>query len=127
VRAFGVVQTQCIRERIEDGLGGAAEVASLEPVVVLDAEPGEGRDLLAAQPRYAALTVRGDPDLLGRDPCAPGGEEIADLGLDLHGGSVGRLPCRLGCPVSTRNQRVGHRPDRRGTVVTSTVPATSRR
>src|SRR5207302_7421898 len=76
VRAFGVVETQRIRERVEDGLGGAAEVASLEPVVVLDAEPGEGRDLLAAQPRYAALTVRGDPDILGRDPCAPGGEEI---------------------------------------------------
>ena len=50
MRAFRLVQTQRIRQRVEDGLGSAAEVAPLETVVVLDAETGEGRDLLAAQP-----------------------------------------------------------------------------
>jgi hypothetical protein len=109
VRAFCLVQTQRIRERVEDGFGGAAEVSAFEPVVVLDAEPGERRDLFAAQPRYAALAERPDPDVLRRDPCTPGGEEVADLGLDVHVGSVGRLSGRVGCPVSTRNRRVGHR------------------
>jgi hypothetical protein len=33
VRAFCLVQTQRIRERVKDGFGGAAEVAPLEPVV----------------------------------------------------------------------------------------------
>ena len=53
VRALGVVELQRPRERLEHGLGDTARVAALEPGVVVDADAGEQRDLLAAQARDA--------------------------------------------------------------------------
>ena len=55
VGAFGVVELQRTGERLEHGLGDAASVAALEARVVLDADAGEHRDLLAAQPGHAAV------------------------------------------------------------------------
>jgi hypothetical protein len=92
MRAFRVVEPKRICESVEDGLGGAAEVSAFEPVLVLDAETGERRHLFAAQPRHATLTERLQAGLFRRDPRSPGCEEIADFGLDVHIGSVGRLP-----------------------------------
>jgi hypothetical protein len=92
MHAFCVVEPKRIRESVEHRVGGAAEVSAFEPVVVLDAETCEGRHLFAAQPRHATLTERLQAGLFRRDPRSPGGEEIADLGLDVHIGSVGRLP-----------------------------------
>jgi transcriptional regulator of aromatic amino acid metabolism len=49
MRSFGLIQMQRAGQRIEHAVGRAAEVAALEAVVVVDAEPGEGGDLLAPQ------------------------------------------------------------------------------
>jgi Alcohol dehydrogenase GroES-like domain len=59
VRALGVIELECTRERVQHELGDAADVAAFQALVVLDAHPGERGDLLAAQARHAALAVVG--------------------------------------------------------------------
>ena len=53
VGALGVVELQRAGERLQHALGDAACVAALEPGVVVDADAGEQRDLLAAEPGNA--------------------------------------------------------------------------
>jgi hypothetical protein len=60
VKALGVVELQGAGERIEDAVGGAAQVAALESHVVLDAHAGEHGDLFA--------TKAGDAPLLASEP-----------------------------------------------------------
>lgn len=55
VGAFGLVELEHRGHRVEDGIGGAAEIAAFEPGVVVHADPGEQCDLLAAQSRDAAF------------------------------------------------------------------------
>jgi len=62
VGAFGVVEQQGAGDGVQDRVGGTAGVAALQPGVVRDADPGQQRDLLAAQ---------------ARDPAGPG--ERGDL------------------------------------------------
>ncbi len=52
--AFGVVEQQGAGDGVQDRVGGAAGVAALQPGVVRDADPGQQRDLLAAQARDPA-------------------------------------------------------------------------
>ena len=47
--AFGLVELQGADDAFEDVFGHAAGVAAFEAGVVLDADPGEHRDLFAAQ------------------------------------------------------------------------------
>ena len=54
VGAFGLVELQRPRQRVEDAGGGAGDLAALEAGVVLDAEPGERGDLAAPQAGDAA-------------------------------------------------------------------------
>ena len=51
VGPFDLVELQGTGDGVEDVLGDAADVAALEPDVVLGADPGEQRHLLAAQAR----------------------------------------------------------------------------
>ena len=84
VGALGLGQPQGPRQRLEHGLGDAAEVAALQPRVVLHAEPGEHRELLAAQPGDPPQpAVDGQAGLAGGDPAAAGDEEVAHLGTQL--------------------------------------------
>jgi len=53
VRTLRVVELEGAGERFENGLGGAAQIAALEPRVVVDRDASEQRGLLAAQPRNA--------------------------------------------------------------------------
>ena len=55
--ALGVVEPQRVGEGVEHDVGGAGGVAALQALVVLDAHPGQGGDLLAAQPGYAPPAV----------------------------------------------------------------------
>ena len=65
MRALGLVELQRADEGLEHAVGDALRVAPLEPGVVLDADAGEQRDLLAAEPGDAPVTaVRGQPGLL---------------------------------------------------------------
>jgi hypothetical protein len=84
MRPFCLVQSQRVRQRVEDAVGGAAEVSAFQAVVVVDAEPGERRDLLAAQPGHPTRPEDLEPDVSRSDPRAPGREEVADLAPRVH-------------------------------------------
>ena len=86
MRALGLVELEGVRERVQHAVGGAAEVAALQAVVVVDAQPGERGDLLAAQPGHAARSEDREADVLRSDPRAPGREEVADLAPGVHSG-----------------------------------------
>ena len=58
VRSFGIVELQRTRERFEHRLGDPAQVAALEPGVVVGADSGEQRDFFAAQARHASRCRR---------------------------------------------------------------------
>jgi hypothetical protein len=49
VGTLGLVQLQRAGDSVEDGLGRAGQVPAFHAHVVIDAHPGEQRDLLAAQ------------------------------------------------------------------------------
>ena len=83
MRSFGLIETQRMGQRIQDAVGGAAEVPTLQAVVIVDAEPRERRDLLA-QPRDATRPEHREARVLRSDPRAPGREEVADLALGVH-------------------------------------------
>ena len=89
--ALGVVQVQRAGERVEDRGGHPGDRAALELGVVLDADPGQGGDLGAAQPRDPALADVGQAGVGGGDLRASGDEELADLGSVVHGSTVGRV------------------------------------
>ena len=50
VRPLGLVELKRTRERLEDALRDAGRAAPLEARVVVDAHPGEQRNLLPAEP-----------------------------------------------------------------------------
>src|SRR4051795_1900925 len=104
VGALGVIELERAGQRVQHALGGAAHVSALQAGVVRDAHAGQDGDLPAAQSGNAATAVRRQPHLLGGDPGAAGGEELADLLLGVHG--IQRRPgcARLGTlpvPLST--------------------------
>jgi hypothetical protein len=88
VRPLGLVQLKSAGQRLQHALGHPAQVAALEAGVVVDADPGKDGDFLPAEPGNAPLAVRGDSHLLWGDPRPPGGEELSDLALRIHGISV---------------------------------------
>ena len=49
VRTLSVIELQGSGKRVQDGVGGAAGVAAFQAGVVVDADPGQQRDLLPAQ------------------------------------------------------------------------------
>ena len=67
VGALGLVQLQRAGDSVEDGIGGAGQVPAFHADVVVDAYPGEQRDLLAPQPLDPAVAspVGGQPRLRG--------------------------------------------------------------
>ena len=86
VRAFGVVEAEAAGERIEHAFGDAAQVAAFHLGVVVDADAGEHRGFLAAQPGDAAGAAEDrQAGLLRRELRSARGEELADLVLGVHG------------------------------------------
>jgi hypothetical protein len=88
---------------LADELGGAGDLAALQPAVVVGADAGQGRDLLATEPRDAALPVAREPGRLGRDVGPPGGEELGDVLGGVHG--PGPSLCGSSPTVETPRQR----------------------
>jgi hypothetical protein len=79
IAALVLGQPEHPRQAVQD-LRGRVDVTSLLQVGVPGgAEPGQHRDLLAAQPGDPAPAAGGQPDLLRGQLRAPGGEEIPDL------------------------------------------------
>ena len=84
--AFGFVELQGAGDAFEHVVGDTVGVAALESRVVLDADPGEHRDLFAAQAFDAPVrAVDGEAGLLRGDLGATGGEELADAVFVVHG------------------------------------------
>ena len=107
VRVLGLVQLQGAGEPFEDAVGRALRVPALQAGVVVHADPGQQRDLLAAQPGDAPVTaVRGQAGLLRGDPGPAGGQELADLVPVVHDLEVTFLAGGEGGPVSTWNGRL---------------------
>ena len=69
----------------------------LEPDDVVDADPGQHRQLLAAQPRHPAVQPGRQPDVLGPDPVAGALDRAGQLGaVRPHPSSMARPPARGG-------------------------------
>src|SRR6478735_6603135 len=85
VRSLRLVELQGVGKAVDDAVGDAGGVATLELRHVLRRDPGQAGDLGAAQPRHptAVPAVHGKPGLLGTDPGAAGGEELTDLGANV--------------------------------------------
>ena len=99
VRPFGLVELQGPGQGVEHALGDAAEVAPLEPGVVLDADPGQDGDLAAAQARDPPVAAVGrQPGLLGGDLGPAGAEEVPDLVAVVHPSRLGGTPRDEGGP-----------------------------
>ena len=82
---LGVVELKRPGHRMQHALGYARQVSAFEARVVVDADPGQQGDLLAAQPGDAAIApVRGQAGTLRRDPGAPRGQEVADVLAVVH-------------------------------------------
>jgi hypothetical protein len=119
VAAFGVVELKRPGDALEDGVRGTGQVAAFHPDVVVDADPGEHRDLLPAQSCHPAVAaVGGQAGLLRGNPRPPGGEELADLRSVVHDFTVDApgaprealpLPGRAGTPPdrASVNSRIG--------------------
>ena len=85
--ALGFVELQGTGDPVEDLLGDAAQVPALEPQVVVGGDAGEHRHLFAAEALDAPVgPVGGQTDLGRREPRTAGRQEVADLGLAVHGG-----------------------------------------
>ena len=103
--ALGVVESQRVGERVEDGVGGAGGVAALQALVVLDAHPGQRGDLLASQSGHAPLAVARQAGLLGRDLGPPGGQELRELACRVHRWTVRRAKAGSGVPCQYPSDR----------------------
>ena len=70
--------------------------------VVIGADAGQQRDLFPPQPGDAAgAAERGQAGLLGGDPGAPGGQELADIIPGTHDSHATSLAARQGSAVIT--------------------------
>ena len=78
--ALGLVEVQGSGEGLPHTVGDAAQIAPLEPDVVVDAHPGQQCHLLPTKTRHAPGTaVRRQSRCVGGDLGPPGGQELADL------------------------------------------------
>src|SRR4029079_14116635 len=77
-------------QRFQHELRDTADLAALQPAVVVRADAGQRRDLLAAQSGHPPRAVAGQADLLGRDLRPAGGEELGDVVGGIHAEHDGR-------------------------------------
>lgn len=80
VISLGLVELQRRGQTVQDARGGAGQVASFHPDVVVDGYPGEQRHFLTSQAGHAPISsVCRQSGLVGRDAGALGPQEVADL------------------------------------------------
>jgi len=105
-----LVELQRVHEAVQDAVGDAADAAAFQPGVVLDADPGQQRDLLPAQPADPTVrAVHRQARLLGGDLGAARGEELPEVvparvvlgGHDLHRTDARGIWESLPVPLST--------------------------
>jgi hypothetical protein len=102
VSALGLVEVESPDEVLQNAVGDAAGVAAFQANVVIDAHPGQHRDLFAAEPGHPPVTaVDRQARLLRCDLGAPGDEEITNLVSAVHGSDATRGGAELGGPAIT--------------------------
>jgi delta 1-pyrroline-5-carboxylate dehydrogenase len=77
VPPLDLVQLQCVGERVEHRVRRAHVPALLQALVVVGAEPGEHRDLLAAQAVDLAARAGFQPQVLGRGALPSRPQEVS--------------------------------------------------
>ncbi len=123
VGALVPIEAQRPRDGVQDLVRDAGRVPSLETRVVLDADPGEQRDLASTQPRDTTPATRREADGFRIDPRPARGEQLADphdtrtLRSDTHrregppvpvstASSSARSPrCSMGAPAQPTQDR----------------------
>ncbi|GHB37437.1 hypothetical protein GCM10010306_034080 [Streptomyces umbrinus] len=89
VRGGGGVQVQHVGQGFEDLERRVAVAALLKAQVVVGADPGQHRDLLAPQSRHAPQTAVADPGVLGPYQRATGPQELSEGVRCVHDSTVG--------------------------------------
>ena len=84
MRALGIVELERPGQRFEHELRDAADLAALQAPVVVGADAGQRRDLLATQAGHPPPAVARQAGLLGRDPRPARGEELGDVVGGVH-------------------------------------------
>ena len=85
MRPFRLVELQRVGKGLEDTVGDTAEVAPLQPDVVLDAHSGEEGHLLAAESLDPTIPAPSrQAGLLWGDPSPTRHQEVPNLLLDVH-------------------------------------------
>ena len=109
VCAFGFIEPEAAGEGIEHAVGDAAQVAAFHLGVVVDADAGEHRGFLAAQPGDAAGAAEDrEAGLLRGQLRSARGEELPDLVLGVHAIEPRSDSPGLGGSASTWNSRNSH-------------------
>jgi hypothetical protein len=106
VGPFGFVELQGSHDAFEDVFGHAVGVASLEAGVVLDADPGQHRDLFTSQPLDSPVAaVDREPGVGGRDLCSARRQELPNVLRRVHAVDPTTGSVDLGVPASTPHDR----------------------
>ena len=85
VGALGLIEVQGAGDPFQHAVGGPVRPAAFQPGVVVDADPGQDRDLFPAQPGHPPVAaVGGQPGLLRGDPGPAGDQEVAHLVPVVH-------------------------------------------
>lgn len=105
---FSVIKLQSAAKRIEYGVGDAAQVATLEPGVVLRADTCELGHLRAAEAGYPPEAVGSQVGLLRADLGSPGNQELAHLVGVVHVLDVRPNAALLGATTRTPHGRDSH-------------------
>ena len=99
--AFGLIELEGAGEAFDDAVRDTTGVPALEAGVVVDADPGEQRDLLPAEARDPAVTpVVGQAGLLRGDLRPARRQELTEVGPVVHTSRLrAHLDMREGLPV----------------------------
>jgi hypothetical protein len=97
-----LIELQRIGECFQHAFRHPVEVAAFQPGVVVDAHPGEQRNLLPAEPGHPPVTPVGRQTCLVRgDPGPPGDQEVANLIPVVHDHDAICAAVAVGGPVTT--------------------------
>jgi hypothetical protein len=101
VGPLGVIELQGAGDGVQDTSRDSGKGTSLQLRVVLDAHPGQGSDLAAAQSRNPTVGPGRQVGLRRRDLGAPRDEELPGFGAMVHARSLRPAASFVGCPAST--------------------------
>jgi transcriptional regulator with XRE-family HTH domain len=96
VGALGVVELKGVGEHFEHAVGDAGCVPAIQAPVVVDADAGQRRHLLAPQSRHLTPAVAAQASLLGRHVGATAGQELRELMRWVHPMNRRRVRFSLG-------------------------------